>query len=93
MNTLTNDIQALQNRIAELEREEQSSTSTIAALTESKSRLVAQMAADYYEYGTRRTREVAIKEVGPHAFYCALVRCCDNLSDDDAAAIINLILD
>ena len=55
--------------------------------------MVAQMAADYYENGTTKTRDVAIKEVGRHAFYCALIKCIDEIDTEDAEAIINLILD
>lgn len=65
----------------------------IAALTQSQTRLVAQMAAEYYENGTTKTRDVAIKEVGPHAFYCALVRCIDEIDAEDTIAIIKLIKD
>jgi hypothetical protein len=86
-------MEAMNNRIAELEFALKEADATIETLTQSKSRMAAQMAADYYENGMRKTKEAAIKEVGPHAFYCALVKCCDNLSDDDVDAIINLILE
>ena len=65
----------------------------ITALTQSQKRLVAQMAAEYYENGTTMTRDVAINEVGPHAFYCALVRCIDEIDAEDTIALIKLIKD
>ena len=83
----------MNNRIAELEFALKEADATIVTLTQSKSRMAAQMAADYYENGTTKTRDVAIKEVGSHAFYCAFVRCIDGLEDEDVDAIINLILD
>lgn len=83
----------MKNRIAELELALKEADATIVTLTQSKSKLIAQMAADYYDNGTTKTRDVAIKEVGPHAFYCALVRCIDEIDAEDAKAIINLILD
>ena len=83
----------MNNRIAELEFALKEADATIVTLTQSKSRMVAQMAADYYENGTTKTRDVAIKEVGRHAFYCALVRCIDEIDAEDADAIIDLILD
>lgn len=83
----------MNNRIAELEFALKDADKTIVNLTQSKSRMAAQMAADYYENGTTKTRDVAIKEVGRHAFYCALVRCIDEIDEEDAQAIINLILD
>lgn len=83
----------MNNRIAELESALKEADATIVALTQSKNRLIAQMAAEYYDNGTTKTRDVAIKEVGPHAFYCELIRCIDEIDTEDAKAIINLILD
>ena len=83
----------MNNRIAELEFALKEADATIVTLTQSKSRMVAQMAADYYENGTTKTRDVAIKEVGPRAFYRALVMCIDEIDAEDTIAIIKLIKD
>lgn len=82
----------MNNRIAELEFALKEADKTIVSLTASKNRMASQMAADYRENGTNKTKEIAINEVGPHAFYCAFVRCIDDIEEEDAQAIIDLIL-